>query len=518
MKSQRIFLRLCRLIAVVLAIAAVFACNNKKPWTEADPEHWYKVTAEGREYVAAIEKVEGHKAYGYYYAADGPTVAARQEFELNYSRHKLMVTSDEGRLVLNPSKVTIEELPTLPEFVPEDARLYRQPFCAVEIVDDVVYGHASGYWTSLPGVEAEVSKVFTDGFAKSFKRHDLDLTMDIYSPQGIEGPKPFILFVHGGAFYVGDKQEPAYRDFCIHYASMGYVCASINYRMGFHLGKGAIERAAYMAVQDAHAAMRYIVANADKYGIDKDRLFAAGSSAGSIAALNMAFMADKDRPESSRGGSGFLKMHTELGGIASSGNEIVAPFHVRAVANLWGAVSSVDILSNSKTDIISFHGDADEVVPYGEGLPFSMAGKLVASTLSDPMFGSECIDAEARRLGLKSEFHPYPGKGHAFNTTGPDKQPNADHYQIRAAIDRFFFEEMVPANAKLRPAEGGWYEVVGDVDGVSWSVVGGFVMEVEDRRIRILWRGDEPEHTVSATGRYLSGLGYLFNYEEPVGK
>ena len=491
-----------------LLLAFASGCDRFKGAQMPRTGCWYDVTADGDRAFVRIDDIDGHTATGYWYACDEGPDAPSHHFSAEMGRTRLTLRSEGEVSHLSAKDVKWEQY-SEPEFAPERTELYREPFCEVEEIPNVVYGNAEGYWTSLPGVEADVSKLFTSGYIKSFKRRDLNLRMDIYKPVGVSGAKPFILFIHGGAFYVGDKREPAYIDFCRHFASMGYVCASIDYRMGFHVSKGAIERAGYMAVQDAHAAMRYIVTHASEYEVDPSQLYAAGSSAGSITALNLAFMEDRDRPGSSRGRDGLLG-RAEMGDIDASGNDIKAHFHIKAVANMWGAVNSLDILKNSRTDIVSFHGEEDKTVPYDRGYPFSSAGKVVASTLSDEMYGSVSIDKEAARLGLRTKMYSFPGEGHALNTSGKEKRPNANHTKIRSAITDFFFEEMVPSEAVIVSEGHGWYHLEGaDVSGVQWKVEGGFILSSRRDRVKVLWRSDELHHSLSATGQYTGGIGFV---------
>ena len=89
-------------------------------------------------------------------------------------------------------------------------------------------------------------------------------------------------------------------------AQKGYVVALIDYRLGFPEGnlfvlcqgdfmKGFYE-ASLRATQDARSAIRYIKANAERLGIDPNKIFISGNSAGAITALNTVFLDDKDIP------------------------------------------------------------------------------------------------------------------------------------------------------------------------------------------------------------------------------
>ncbi|MBQ5417182.1 MAG: carboxylesterase family protein, partial [Bacteroidales bacterium] len=126
---------------------------------------------------------------------------------------------------------------------------------------DVVYARAEGYWTSAPvGVKGTVLKLIP----KSFRKRTLDLTMDIYKPAGhYQGQRPLLLMMHGGSFYVGHKEEAGQAAWCRHFASLGYVAASINYRLGFLPFKSALKKAELRAIEDADAALRYLLGRED---------------------------------------------------------------------------------------------------------------------------------------------------------------------------------------------------------------------------------------------------------------
>lgn len=503
-----------RIIILLCFLSLISGCGTSvgiRPNAADSPEAgvYYQTKVDGEVCFFCIDNISGGDNFrGHYYLSDGDGYASRRSFSASSSRRRVVVKTDSGRRKFSPRAlkyVRYEE----PEFVEVATGQYRKPSYEVDIISEVPFGRARGYWESLQGVEAEVYKVFTAGYVKSFRKRDLNLKMDIYLPHGAQGPRPLILFIHGGAFYVGNKEEPAYVDFCRTFASLGYVTASMNYRLGFHVGKGEIERAGYVALQDAHAAMRYLVSHAGEYGIDTSELYVAGSSAGSITALNLAFMTEEDRPKSSHGGKGLFN-GDDLGTIDSSGNDIKADFHIRAVANMWGAVNSLDILKNSSTSIVSFHGDADNVVPYAHDYPFSSAGEIIARGLSDKMFGSECIDSAATALGLRSKFYSFAGEGHALNTTGKEKTPNANHQFIKEKITDFFFREMVPQDASIRDDGRGRFSISGSyVTSVQWCADGGFILSSSGNEAKVLWREDETGHRIQATGTQHGDVGFV---------
>jgi len=101
--------------------------------------------------------------------------------------------------------------------------------------------------------------------------------LDIFLPAG-KGPFPLVINIHGGAFKFGDKGmvDPLLGKALLEH---GYAIASIDYRMSREAKFPA-------AVLDAKAAVRYLRANAAKYGLDPNKIVAFGQSAGAnIAAM-----------------------------------------------------------------------------------------------------------------------------------------------------------------------------------------------------------------------------------------
>lgn len=103
------------------------------------------------------------------------------------------------------------------------------------------------------------------------------LTLDLYLPPESASPKPLVVFVHGGAWrHRTARDGGTFRDFPSVLASVaarGYVIASVNYRL---LGEARFPA----AVQDVAMSIRWLRANARKYGIDPTRVVVWGSSAG----------------------------------------------------------------------------------------------------------------------------------------------------------------------------------------------------------------------------------------------
>jgi len=105
------------------------------------------------------------------------------------------------------------------------------------------------------------------------------LLLDIYrqaAPAG-GGPRPLVIYVHGGGWRHGDSRTTgAFTNFPRVLASLaarGYVVASIDYRL--------IGEARYpAAVRDVNSAIAYLKMHAGEWGIDPTRVVLWGASAG----------------------------------------------------------------------------------------------------------------------------------------------------------------------------------------------------------------------------------------------
>lgn len=100
---------------------------------------------------------------------------------------------------------------------------------------------------------------------------DRKLLLDIAAPKGTDDERPCIVVVHGGGWLNGYKSK--FRALTLALAARGYVTAAIEYRLGYEAKFPA-------GIQDCNAAVRFLRANAAKYGIDPQRIGAVGGSAG----------------------------------------------------------------------------------------------------------------------------------------------------------------------------------------------------------------------------------------------
>lgn len=517
------FSRVTLILTILLLAVNMFSCKTSGDLFDAT-NYVFENQTDGEVYFVKVDTIDDGKINGRMYLVDDELTMRAEQFTMNYSKKKCFLTfSDSIDYVLKVKRIKDERIEgsfvkssekkkfviykyKADEYYGFNLGRYRNEIFEVERIPDVNYAKAKGFWSSVPDDTIDVGGIVKMSFFNSLKKKELDLDMDIYIPKNDSLDKrPLIMLIHGGAFFIGDKATSPYQKWCTHFASLGYVCVSINYRMGFRINSKAIQRTAYQATQDAHAAMRYLLAKKDIYRIDPDYLFVGGASAGSITAINLAYMRNENRPEAT-----FSSLFTDdLGDIETSGNEYREDFKIKAIANMWGSVFDLDILNNANTSIISFHGDEDVVLPYRIGYPFRALGEF-QKVFFDEMYGSYYIDQKARELGIRSELHTFHGEGHTLHLD-ENRNLNDNFYTIQNEIVDFFYEELNPNPVYIVQDKSDVQLFTIDTTDVKisdWHVVGGMSISESKGSIRASWFDDELCHELKISGYYRNGLGF----------
>jgi acetyl esterase/lipase len=110
-----------------------------------------------------------------------------------------------------------------------------------------------------------------------------ETTMDIYLPDDQQLARPAVLFIHGGSWSGGDKDQ--FFRMGPRFADSGFVAASINYRL---VPDGVFPRNA----MDCICSLAYLRGHATEYGIDPDRIAVMGYSAGAQLASLVGIASD----------------------------------------------------------------------------------------------------------------------------------------------------------------------------------------------------------------------------------
>jgi acetyl esterase/lipase len=97
-------------------------------------------------------------------------------------------------------------------------------------------------------------------------------SLDVYRPRDKEGEVlPVIVSIHGGGWMYGDKER--YQFYCMSLAQRGFAVVNYTYRL-------APEFTFPASIEDANMVFGWVMANAEKYGMDTEHIFGVGDSAG----------------------------------------------------------------------------------------------------------------------------------------------------------------------------------------------------------------------------------------------
>ena len=304
-------------------------------------------------------------------------------------------------------------------------RYKNEIFGQVIKTENVVYGNAP----DLPFI-----------FLFEWNTVNIDLEMDIYEPaEDTLTNRPVIIFIHPGAFFTGNNEVDDMVSLANSSAKRGYLSVSITYRLGLNvLSNYSGERAVYRSVQDLSAAIRYLRENHLQYGIDKEKIYVWGSSAGSFAGLHLNYMEDDERPESTFGGFG----DPDLGCINCEGNDFDHNGKPNGLISCWGAIGDLNwIDQENNIPIIMFHGTIDGVVPFESGYPFTIDVFLPF------VYGSSIIHDQLNSLNIENFLYAEDGEDHEYwgtsNGTWTDG-PNEYFDSIKESSYAFLFDIIYP--------------------------------------------------------------------------
>ena len=208
------------------------------------------------------------------------------------------------------------------------------------------------------------------------QRDTCTLYMDVYEPnkaetitaEGLE--KPTIVFMFGGGFIAGERNNKSYLKWFNEMKRDGYRIVSIDYRLGLKGSRkvgiaqvNVLDKAIHMAVEDLFSATNFLIENAEELGINPENIVISGSSAGAITVMQAEY---------------------EISNRTSWAQVLPEGFNYAGVMSFSGAILSREGKVNYKErpcPTLMLHGTADGLVPYKQiaffNLGFFGGGKLV---------------------------------------------------------------------------------------------------------------------------------------------
>lgn len=243
---------------------------------------------------------------------------------------------------------------------------------------------------------ASAQTIEPDGTYMFVQRDTCDLFLDVYNPakgsqttfQGKQ--KPTILFMFGGGFIHGTRDNKDYHSWFSQMTANGYRVISIDYRLGLKGSKkvgvaqvDVLDKAIHMVVEDLFSATNFIIENAEQLGVDPANIVISGSSAGAISAMQAEY---------------------ELANRSSWAQALPADFRYAGVMSFAGAILSregkVDY-ATAPCPTLMLHGTADKVVPYKQIKLFNLG-----------FFGGGKLIGRFKKCGYNYNMYHYLDNGH----------------------------------------------------------------------------------------------------------
>ena len=159
-------------------------------------------------------------------------------------------------------------------------------------------------------------------------------TMDILIPNNTAKPYPLMVYIHGGGWFFGDKRNIHTRS-ALKMAQAGYAVASINYRLS---GENKWPAQIY----DCKAAIRFLRANGEKYGINTERIAVWGNSAGGHLAAMLAVTGGLPEFEDMGMGNRDYSSSVEAVIVWFGGFNLTTPRNDFVISKLFGYENSMD--------------------------------------------------------------------------------------------------------------------------------------------------------------------------------
>jgi len=313
-------------------------------------------------------------------------------------------------VVLCCAAVRAADSPTLPEFAVADQLTPRDPLPeriirwgdGSTVMTDVVYSTIPGY---------------------------RPLHLDLYRASADETRRPLVVFVHGGGWWAANpRAASAFLDFpavLANLAQRGYVVASIEYRLS---GEAPFPA----QLLDVQGAVRFLRANAARFGIDSTKVALWGVSAGAqLAALDAVNcdMASVSASDETRGGEsscvqGFVgwfgpydldaharqsKSDASVRALLRCGTEACAP---AALAE----ASPIRFVDGTDPPVLLIHGKEDRQV-----LPAQ----------------SDAFTDRLRAAGVPVQLLLIADVGHGFIGTTPTATRDASRQALSASFEFF---------------------------------------------------------------------------------
>ena len=226
------------------------------------------------------------------------------------------------------------------------------------------------------------------------KKEDHSLTTDIHVPEG-EGPFPILVYFHGGGWISGSPKS--HRKICHRFAEAGFLVFNVDYAL-------APENPFPQGFDECCESVRWVVANAEKYKGDSNRLSVGGDSAGgNLTAACAASLADDSEVDIKKilliyGVFDFLSMGETSDVLVDTDADLMTEM---MIGSYLGVERDEAVLSDPRVSPIHV---SDKLPP----------AHILCGTLDGLMAGSKILAEKLNSQGIENEEFYYENMPHGF--------------------------------------------------------------------------------------------------------
>eukprot|EP01044_Picomonas_judraskeda_P000329 COSAG03_NODE_14_length_22296_cov_10.813128_19_plen_391_part_00 len=286
---------------------------------------------------------------------------------------------------------------------------------------------------------------------------------DLYQPQtrrSEAGPGAAIVFIHGGGWTGGDKDQPRSINVCSHLALHGYTCLNINYLLASPTPGDYAKAAWPQNYYDCQRGVQWVRQHAEELHIDPTRIGVIGGSAGGhlahMVALAPPGLTAKDPTAAGLldtaqfpvdgvrcavnlyGPADFL---IGIGDVDKPGASLTMfPGPLAAHQELYRQASPVAHIHAGNPPVFLLHGSADTTVDIRQ---------------------SELYVAKAQACGAPVRFRKVVGAPHAFHLEPLDGRGDSDLCVIQTRALFFFLVRISVLPSGCESAIQAWSNLTG---------------------------------------------------------
>jgi len=248
---------------------------------------------------------------------------------------------------------------------------------------------------------------FKDARVETYRKIDAtELKLWIFGESDPKAPKPAIVFFFGGGWNSGSPAQ--FEQQARHFAKRGMIAITADYRVKSRHGVQVVE-----CVKDAKAAIAWVRENAQRLGIDPNKIAASGGSAGGHLAASTGTISgfgSDERPNAMILFNPAATLAPIAGWEARGADLALSLERLGAPAR---TISPAHHIGPHTPPTLILHGKADTTVPYASVVAF---------------------ESEMKKASRSCKLVGYEGAGHGFFNRGEDSA------KTLAEADRFLVD------------------------------------------------------------------------------